>query len=74
MRGVRGLLPGRQVTTRVAATVQRSRQVIIVIDVARRTSHIGMSSRQWKTCFAVVKRGSEPGIHSMAISAVLGRK
>jgi hypothetical protein len=43
MRRIRGLLPGRQMASRVLAIVQTyARQVVIVIDVARRAGRLCM--------------------------------
>jgi hypothetical protein len=49
------LLPGRQMATRVAATVQRGRQVIIVIDVAGGAGHRGMAIRQREVCYGMIE-------------------
>jgi hypothetical protein len=61
-----GLLPGRQMAAGVAATVQRGRQVIIVINVARSAGHGGMPIGKWEPCYAVIEGRPRPTIHGMA--------
>jgi hypothetical protein len=66
MRRIRGLLPGRQMTSRVPAIGRRDRQDVVVIDVARRASHVGMAVLQQKSGFRVVKLCVQPGVKRMA--------
>jgi hypothetical protein len=60
------LLPGRQMAAGVAAAVQRGRQVIIVIHMARSAGHAGMPIREWEPCYAVIEWRPCPTIHCMA--------
>jgi hypothetical protein len=60
------LLPGRQMAARVPATVERRRQVIIVINVAGSAGHTGMPIGKWEPCYAVIEWRACPTIHRMA--------
>ena len=74
VHGVICLLPGRQMATRVAAAVQCSRQVIIVIDVTRSAGHAGMPIGEWEPCYAVIEWRPCPAIHCVACAAIRDRK
>jgi len=64
--GIRGLLPGCQVASRVPAIVQRGRQIVIVVDMAEGTSHVGMALGQRESSRAVVELGVQPRVKRMA--------
>jgi hypothetical protein len=74
VHGVICLLPGRQMATRVAATVERGRQVIIVINVAGRAGHTGVPIGEWEPCYAVIEWRPCPAIHRVACAAIRDRK
>ena len=44
-----GLLPGRQVALRIAAIGGCDRQIVVVVDMAERTSDIGVAIRELET-------------------------
>jgi len=72
---IRGLLPSRQMASRVRAIVQTyARQVVIVIDVARRAGRLRMQPLQWKTSRGMVELSPEPVVHCVAILTILRRK
>src|ERR1700730_12714665 len=60
------LLPGRQMAARVPATVQCSRQIIIVINVARSAGHAGMPIGKWEPCYGVIEWRACPTIDCVA--------
>jgi len=68
------LLPGRQMAARVPATVQGSRQVVIVVDVAGSAGHAGMPIREREACHAVIEGRPCPTIHCMARRALRHRE
>ena len=72
MHRVRGLLPRRQMASRVSAIGRRNHQVIVVINMAGSARHVGMPIGQHKPGRAVVKRSGEPGVHSVA--SLTGRR
>ncbi len=74
VHGIIRLLPGRQVATGVAAIGRRSRQCVVVVDVAGSASHIGMAVGEWKTRRAVIERGRSPAYSCMARGAIRDRK
>jgi len=61
-----GLLPGGQMAARVPAVVRRGRQVVIVVDVAGGTGHIGMAIRQQEPGRAVIELRAQPTIKGVA--------
>ena len=73
MHGIRGLLPRRQMASRVPAILRRDRQVVVVIDVAGGARHVSMPIRQQKPRRAVVELSVQPGIKRMA-SLARGRE
>ena len=54
------LLPGRQMASRVSTIVQRGRQVIVVVDVARSAGNGGMAIGEGESCYAVVECRPRP--------------
>jgi len=80
MRGVIGLLPGRQMALRVPAIRGSDLQVVIVVDVAVRASvHLAgrrqlVRTRQRKTGSAVIENRAQPGDGIVASRASRHRK
>jgi hypothetical protein len=68
------LLPGSQMAARGPATVQRGRQIIIVIDVAGSAGHAGMPIGEWEPCYAVIEWRPGPTCRRMARAAIRHRK
>ena len=68
--GSRGLLPGGQMALRVAAIGRRDRQIVVVVDVAQRTGHVGMPAGQREPRRAVVERCRRPTDRRVAGRAV----
>jgi hypothetical protein len=67
MRRIIRLLPGRQMASRVPAIGRRSRQVVVVIDVAGSARHVGMPIGQREPRQRMVKVGGLPCVNrSMA--------
>ena len=64
------LLPGRQMASRIPAISRRGRQVVVVIDVARCASHVGMPIGQQKPGRAVVECRRRPTDRGMARRAI----
>jgi len=56
--------------SRSSATVQRGRQVVVVIGVARSAGHVGMPIGEWKARRAVVKTCRRPTHSCMAYRTV----
>lgn len=52
---IRGVLPSRQMALGVPAIGGRDLQIIVVVDVARGTGHVGVPVGEQKACGAVVK-------------------
>ena len=70
VHGIRGLLPGCQVASRVPAIVQRGRQIVIVVDMAEGTGHVRVAMGQQESGRAVVELGVQPIVKGMAGRAV----
>lgn len=68
------LLPSRQVAAGVAAIGRRSRQCVVVVDVAGSASHIGVSIGERKTRRVVIERGRSPAHRCVTCGAVRKRK
>ena len=70
MHGIRGLLPGRQMTSRVPATRRGNSQGVVVINVAGRAGHVGVTVSQQKAGGAVVEIRRRPTGRSMASGTI----
>lgn len=70
VRRVVGLLPGGEVAARVAAVGGRDLKVVIVVDVARETGHVGVARGKQEACLGVVEFCAKPAIEIMAIGAL----
>lgn len=55
-----GSLPGGQMALRVAAGGRSDRQIIVIVDVAKRAGHVRMPTCEQKSCGAVIERGGRP--------------
>jgi len=66
MDGIRGLLPGREMATRVAAIGGSNRQTVVVVEVAECASHIRMSIGQRKAGRTVVEDSRGPSCDRVA--------
>ena len=60
------LLPSRQVAARIPAVRRAHRQVVIVVDVAGGTGHIGMAIRQQEPGGAVIELRAQPVVKRVA--------
>ena len=60
------LLPSRQMAARVSAVRRSGGQVIIVVDVAGGTGHIGMAIRQQEPGGTVIELGAQPVVKRVA--------
>ncbi len=60
------LLPSRQVAAGIAAVRRGGGQIVIVVDVAGGTGHIGMAIRQQEPGGAVVELRAQPAVKSVA--------
>ena len=60
------LLPGSEMTPGISAILQRSRQIVVVVDVAGRARHVGMAVLQRESGAAVIELGVQPGVERMA--------
>ena len=69
-----GLLPSCQMASGVAAVRRRNRQIVIVVDMAGGTGHIGVAIRQQEARRAVIEDRRGPGNRVMASRAVADRK
>ena len=74
VRGIVGLLPGRQVATGVATIGRGNLQIVIVVDVATGARHVGVAGRQWESRGAVIELGAEPTVEIVTALAIGGRK
>ena len=72
MDRVVGLLPGGQMTLRVAAGVRSNLQVVIVVDVACRTSDIGVTVCQGEAGYRVIEGGGIPTHRGVTVRAIGG--
>lgn len=72
MHGVIGLLPSSEMAPRRPTSGRRNLKVVVVIDVARGTGHVGMAVRQRKSCGGVVKNGVIPTGGVVALRAICG--
>ena len=70
MRWIICLLPGGQVATGVAAIVRPNLQVVIIVDVAGSTGHVGVAVGQQESSRAVIKFCAQPVIEIVAALAV----
>ena len=70
MRRIICLLPGGQVATGVAAIVRPNLQVVIIVDVAGSTGHVGVAVGQQESSRAVIKFRAQPVIEVVAALAV----
>jgi hypothetical protein len=61
MRWGVGLLPGRQVASRISAIRRGYRQSIVVADVARNASRVGMGIGQREASCSVIENSRGPG-------------
>ena len=62
VHGIVGLLPGGQVAAGIAAVGGGNLQVVVVIDMAGGTGHVGMAVRERKSRGAVIKRCAQPTV------------
>ena len=65
-----GLLPRGEMASGVAAIGGRNLQIVIVVDVALRASHIGVAIGQQESCGAVVESGSRPANGIVTIGTI----
>ena len=66
VHGIVRLLPSRQVAPGIAAVRRGGGQVVIVVDVAGGTGHIGMAIRQQEPGGAVIELRAQPAVKSVA--------
>ena len=57
MNRVVGLLPGGEVAAGIPASCRRNLQVVVIVDVAGRARHIGVTSGKQESGRAVVELG-----------------
>src|ERR1700686_403998 len=69
MDGIRGLLPGREMATRVAANGGTKRQTVVFVGVAQIAGHIRMAVGQRKAGRTVVENARGPRCNRMACCA-----
>lgn len=74
MHGIICLLPRRQMALRIAAIARRDRQIVVIVDMANRASHIRMAIGQEESSRAVIELGVQPIVKRMAARAVRGGK
>jgi len=60
VRGIVGLPPGGQMALRIAAVGRSDRQIVIVVDMAERASHIGMAIGEQKSGRTVIELCVQP--------------
>lgn len=70
MNGIIRLLPGGQMALRISAIGRCNRQIVIIVDMAERASHIRMTIGKQETGRAVIKLGVRPIVKRMATRAV----
>lgn len=61
-----GLLPSRQVALRIPTIRRRDLQIVVVVDMAGGTSHVGMAIRQRESRGIVIEFRSQPTVKRMA--------
>jgi len=69
MRGIRCRLPSRQMAARVSAIGRGDRQIVIVIDMAKRAGDVGVAVGQQKSGGAVIEFRIQPVVKRMAVCA-----
>jgi hypothetical protein len=70
MNGVRGLLPGSQMASGISAIGRGDRQIVVVVDMAERASHVRVAVGEQEAGGAVVELGVRPVVKRMARRAV----
>jgi len=66
MDRVLGLLPGRQMASRIAAIGRGDHQIIVIVNMTKGAGHIRMAIGQQETGRAVVELGVQPTVERMA--------
>ena len=74
MDGIGGRLPGGQMALRISAIGRRDRQIVVVVDVAERASHIRVAVGQQETRRVVIELGVQPVVKGMATRAIRSGK
>jgi hypothetical protein len=74
MNRVGGGLPGGQVAAGISAIGGSNRQIVIVIYMAKRASHIRVAIGQQESRRAMVEFSVQPIIKRVATGAIRGRK
>jgi len=70
VRGIIGLLPGRQVAAGISAIRRRNLEVVVVVDVAGRAGNIGVPICQQKSSRCVIEVRRVPAFGRMAVGAI----